>query len=239
MLPGGPSSTSTVSTIWAFDPVTKHLLTAGHLQVPVSHAAVAVPATPPGSLAANPAAPWSPRSRCCARTVPSEPPAHPARAHPISGPGCSSPTAATTGSYSWTTLCTWCGSTRRCMLRGTHCASTSLMTRSSSTTARPSSPTRSRTRPSSRSGTPRARSSGPTAIPAGRDRPGTCTSPTTPICLKTAGSPWPTPTTAGYWCSTRTTPSRTRSAPTASACVTLRPRWARRTGTRPSPTATC
>jgi hypothetical protein len=38
----GPSSTSTVSTIWAFDPVTKHLLTAGHLQVPVSHAAVAV-----------------------------------------------------------------------------------------------------------------------------------------------------------------------------------------------------
>jgi hypothetical protein len=39
-----PSSapTSTVSTIWAFDPATKRLLPAGHLQVPVSHAAVAV-----------------------------------------------------------------------------------------------------------------------------------------------------------------------------------------------------
>jgi outer membrane protein assembly factor BamB len=36
------SSTSTVSTIWAFDPATGRLLTAGHLQVPVSHAGVAV-----------------------------------------------------------------------------------------------------------------------------------------------------------------------------------------------------
>jgi outer membrane protein assembly factor BamB len=36
------SPTSTVSAIWAFDPATKRLLTAGHLQVPVSHAAVAV-----------------------------------------------------------------------------------------------------------------------------------------------------------------------------------------------------
>ncbi len=33
---------SAVSTIWAFDPATKRLLTAGRLQVPVSHAAVAV-----------------------------------------------------------------------------------------------------------------------------------------------------------------------------------------------------
>jgi outer membrane protein assembly factor BamB len=42
---GGESAaapTSTVSAIWAFDPATKRLLTAGHLQVPVSHAAVAV-----------------------------------------------------------------------------------------------------------------------------------------------------------------------------------------------------
>jgi hypothetical protein len=36
------SATTTVSTIWAFDPATKRLLPAGHLQVPVSHAAVAV-----------------------------------------------------------------------------------------------------------------------------------------------------------------------------------------------------
>ncbi len=36
------SSTSTVSTIWAFDPATRRLLPAGHLQVPVSHAGVAV-----------------------------------------------------------------------------------------------------------------------------------------------------------------------------------------------------
>jgi putative pyrroloquinoline-quinone binding quinoprotein/Kelch motif protein len=36
------SPTSTVSAIWAFDPVTRRLLPAGHLQVPVSHAAVAV-----------------------------------------------------------------------------------------------------------------------------------------------------------------------------------------------------
>ena len=36
------SPTSTVSTIWAFDPVTRQLLPAGHLQVPVSHAAVTV-----------------------------------------------------------------------------------------------------------------------------------------------------------------------------------------------------
>ncbi len=36
------SATSTVSTIWAFDPATKRLLPAGHLQVPVSHAGVAV-----------------------------------------------------------------------------------------------------------------------------------------------------------------------------------------------------
>ena len=34
--------TSTVSTIWAFDPAAKRLLPAGRLQVPVSHAAVAV-----------------------------------------------------------------------------------------------------------------------------------------------------------------------------------------------------
>ena len=36
------SRTSTVSTIWAFDPATRRLLPAGQLQVPVSHAAVAV-----------------------------------------------------------------------------------------------------------------------------------------------------------------------------------------------------
>ena len=36
------SPTSTLSTIWAFDPATRRLLPAGHLQVPVSHAAVAV-----------------------------------------------------------------------------------------------------------------------------------------------------------------------------------------------------
>jgi putative pyrroloquinoline-quinone binding quinoprotein/Kelch motif protein len=36
-----PSATSTVSTIWAFDPAAKRLLPAGHLQVPVSHAGVA------------------------------------------------------------------------------------------------------------------------------------------------------------------------------------------------------
>ena len=39
-VPTGP--TSTVSAIWAFDPVTSRLLPAGHLQVPVSHAGVAV-----------------------------------------------------------------------------------------------------------------------------------------------------------------------------------------------------
>ena len=33
---------STVSTIWAFDPASKRLLPAGHLQVPVSHAGIAV-----------------------------------------------------------------------------------------------------------------------------------------------------------------------------------------------------
>ncbi|MGI8451528.1 MAG: PQQ-binding-like beta-propeller repeat protein [Streptosporangiaceae bacterium] len=38
----GSPPTSTVSTIWAFDPAAKRLLPAGHLQVPVSHAAVAV-----------------------------------------------------------------------------------------------------------------------------------------------------------------------------------------------------
>jgi outer membrane protein assembly factor BamB len=36
------SPTSTVSAIWAFDPATRQLLAAGHLQVPVSHAAIAV-----------------------------------------------------------------------------------------------------------------------------------------------------------------------------------------------------
>jgi PQQ-like domain len=36
------SVTSTVSTIWAFDPASKRLLPAGHLQVPVSHAGIAV-----------------------------------------------------------------------------------------------------------------------------------------------------------------------------------------------------
>jgi outer membrane protein assembly factor BamB len=36
------SPTATVSTIWAFDPVARRLLPAGHLQVPVSHAAVTV-----------------------------------------------------------------------------------------------------------------------------------------------------------------------------------------------------
>lgn len=38
----GAPPTSTVSTIWAFNPAAKRLLPAGHLQVPVSHAAVAV-----------------------------------------------------------------------------------------------------------------------------------------------------------------------------------------------------
>ncbi len=39
----GPSvSTSTVSSIWAFDPATGRLLSAGRLQVPVSHSSVAV-----------------------------------------------------------------------------------------------------------------------------------------------------------------------------------------------------
>lgn len=37
-----PTSTHTVSTIWAFDPASGRLLAAGHLQVPVSHAGVAV-----------------------------------------------------------------------------------------------------------------------------------------------------------------------------------------------------
>ena len=36
------SPTTTVSTIWAFDPAARRLLPAGHLQVPVSHAAVTV-----------------------------------------------------------------------------------------------------------------------------------------------------------------------------------------------------
>ena len=39
---GASSPTSTVSAIWAFDPATRRLLPAGHLQVPISHAAVAV-----------------------------------------------------------------------------------------------------------------------------------------------------------------------------------------------------
>jgi outer membrane protein assembly factor BamB len=38
----GQPASSTVSTIWAFDPARKRLLPAGRLQVPVSHAAVAV-----------------------------------------------------------------------------------------------------------------------------------------------------------------------------------------------------
>ena len=39
---GSSSPTRTVSTIWAYDPASKRLLAAGRLQVPVSHAAVAV-----------------------------------------------------------------------------------------------------------------------------------------------------------------------------------------------------
>jgi outer membrane protein assembly factor BamB len=39
---GSSSSTRTVSTIWAYDPASRRLLAAGRLQVPVSHAAVAV-----------------------------------------------------------------------------------------------------------------------------------------------------------------------------------------------------
>jgi hypothetical protein len=39
---GSSSPTRTASTIWVFDPAAKQLLTAGQLQVPVSHAAVAV-----------------------------------------------------------------------------------------------------------------------------------------------------------------------------------------------------
>jgi len=37
-----PAATSTVSTIWAFDPTSGRLATAGHLQLPASHAGVAV-----------------------------------------------------------------------------------------------------------------------------------------------------------------------------------------------------
>ena len=39
---GASSRTRTVSTIWAYDPASKRLLTAGRLQVPVSHAGVTV-----------------------------------------------------------------------------------------------------------------------------------------------------------------------------------------------------
>jgi hypothetical protein len=39
---GSASSSSTISAIWAFDPSTRQLLAAGRLQVPVSHAAIAV-----------------------------------------------------------------------------------------------------------------------------------------------------------------------------------------------------
>ncbi len=42
LVPRRPRPSSTVSTIWAFDPATKRLLRAGTLQVPVSHAGVAV-----------------------------------------------------------------------------------------------------------------------------------------------------------------------------------------------------
>ncbi len=42
LVPGRSSSSSTVSTIWAFNPVTNRLLRAGNLSVPVSHAGVAV-----------------------------------------------------------------------------------------------------------------------------------------------------------------------------------------------------
>jgi len=37
-----PAPTNTVATIWAFDPISSGLVAAGHLQVPVSHAGVAV-----------------------------------------------------------------------------------------------------------------------------------------------------------------------------------------------------
>ncbi|HEY7948840.1 MAG TPA: PQQ-binding-like beta-propeller repeat protein [Acidimicrobiales bacterium] len=40
-----PAATSTVATIWAFDPLSSRLGAAGHLQVPVSHAGVAVVGT--------------------------------------------------------------------------------------------------------------------------------------------------------------------------------------------------
>ena len=39
---GTSNSTSTVSTVWAFDPTTDKLVTAGRLQVPVSHSSVTV-----------------------------------------------------------------------------------------------------------------------------------------------------------------------------------------------------
>ena len=82
--------------------------------------------------------------------------------------------------------------------RAIHCAFTFPMTHSSSTAARPSCPTRSRTRRSSRSPIHPGRSSGLTAIPVGRaPLRDTCTSPTTPICSRTARSRWLMLSTAG------------------------------------------
>ena len=104
---GSSFSASTVPAIWAFDPASRRLLAAGRLQVPVSHAAAVVAGSTAWIIGGggNPAASWSRRCRCCARTGPSEPQARRGRARRISGAGCWSPTAATTGSCSWTPRC--------------------------------------------------------------------------------------------------------------------------------------
>ena len=145
--------------IWAFDPATKRLLPAGQLQVPVSHAAVAVTGSTAWIVGGESGGAWSQRCRCCALTAAFGTAGAPGAGSPyLRGqaadrrPGQQPAAADGRGDARGRG-----GTRRRGPADATRCGSTFPTTRSSSTTARRSSPIRSRTRRSLRSRYPSGR----------------------------------------------------------------------------------
>ena len=133
------------------------------------------------------------------------------------------------------TGCAWSGSTRRRAPRGTRCGSTSPTTPSSSTTAPRSCPTRSRTRRSSRSPTPRGKIIWSYGHPArAGTAPGFLHEPDDADLLRNGQVTVADANNLPVLVINEYHTAAHRSAPTACACTTCRPRWGHRTGT-PAP----
>ena len=99
-LSGQPGAAgATVSAIWAFNPATRRLLLAGRLQVPVSHAAVTVSGSTAWIVGGESGGTVVSAVQMLRPDRAFGTAGAPGRARRTSAPGCSSPTAVTTGCY--------------------------------------------------------------------------------------------------------------------------------------------